>query len=87
MEKNYIPQESITNILHRLGVNDFVKCRCVSKQRMSIIDSPRFVSDQLHRSQASNSNARLFLQINNEGNENYLMYVFGYDELSKDYKR
>ncbi|CAN1181789.1 hypothetical protein LINPERHAP2_LOCUS35616 [Linum perenne] len=54
---------------------------------MSIIDSPRFVSDQLHRSQASNSNAALFLQINNEGNENYLLYVFGYDELSKDYKR
>ncbi|CAN1750836.1 F-box protein CPR1 [Linum perenne] len=60
-----IPSEVITNILHRLRVNDLVKFRLVSKEWMSIIDSPRFISDQLHRSQATNSNVALFLQTSN----------------------
>ncbi|CAN1750848.1 F-box protein At4g22390 [Linum perenne] len=64
-----IPDEVITNILHRLRVNDLVKCRLVSKEWKSIIDSPRFISDQLHRSQATNSNVALFLQ-----NRNNLFY-------------
>ncbi|CAN1158261.1 hypothetical protein LINPERHAP2_LOCUS22051 [Linum perenne] len=60
-----IPSEVITNILHRLRVNDLVKFRLVSKEWMSRIDNPRFISDQLHRSQATNSNVALFLQTSN----------------------
>ncbi|CAN1160928.1 F-box protein CPR1 [Linum perenne] len=52
----------MVNILLRLRVKDLVSCRRVSKQWLSIIDDPHFISRQLQRSISTNSNAALFLQ-------------------------
>ncbi|CAN1188592.1 hypothetical protein LINPERPRIM_LOCUS35476 [Linum perenne] len=57
-----ILEEVIANILLRLRLKDIVSCRSVSKQWLSIIDHPQFISRQLQRSISKNSNAALFLQ-------------------------
>ncbi|CAN1217677.1 F-box protein CPR1 [Linum perenne] len=59
---DHIPQEVLANILIRLRVNDLVRCRRVSKQWLSIIDDPHFISRQLQRSISTNCNAALYLQ-------------------------
>ncbi|CAN1160932.1 F-box protein At4g22390 [Linum perenne] len=59
---DHIPEEVMVNILLRLRVKDLVSCRRVSKQWLSIIDDPHFISRQLQRSISTNSNAALFLQ-------------------------
>ncbi|CAN1160925.1 F-box protein CPR1 [Linum perenne] len=76
----------MVNILLRLRVKDLVSCRRVSKQWLSIIDDPHFISRQLQRSISTNSNAALFLQDKRRVGERLVAYGFGYDESSDDYK-
>ncbi|CAN1160927.1 F-box protein CPR1 [Linum perenne] len=59
---DHIPQDVMVNILMRLCVKDLVSCRRVSKQWLSIIDDPHFISRQLQCSISTNSNAALFVQ-------------------------
>ncbi|CAN1351314.1 hypothetical protein LINPERPRIM_LOCUS42499 [Linum perenne] len=57
-----VPEEVVADILLRLRVNDLIRCRRVSKQWLSIIDDPHFISRQLQLSISTNTNAALYLQ-------------------------
>ncbi|CAN1228894.1 F-box/kelch-repeat protein At3g06240 [Linum perenne] len=57
-----IPPEIVTNILLRVRAKDLATYRRVSKQWLSIIDDPQFISSQLQHSISKNSNFALFLQ-------------------------
>ncbi|CAN1188591.1 hypothetical protein LINPERHAP2_LOCUS39420 [Linum perenne] len=81
-----ILEEVIANILLRLRLKDIVSCRSVSKQWLSIIDHPQFISRQLQRSISKNSNAALFLQDRRREDGEMIAYGFGYDESLEDYK-
>ncbi|CAN1778246.1 F-box/kelch-repeat protein At3g23880 [Linum perenne] len=64
---DFIPQEVMTNILKRLPIKDLVRCRSVSKHWLAIIDTPHFISCQLHHSISTNFNSALFFQTTMEG--------------------
>ncbi|CAL1384866.1 unnamed protein product [Linum trigynum] len=58
-----VPPEIIADILDRLtDAADLVRCRRVSKQWLSVLDSPDFIERHLQRSTAALSNAGLFLR-------------------------
>ncbi|CAN1161947.1 hypothetical protein LINPERHAP1_LOCUS16754 [Linum perenne] len=60
---DYISQEVLTNILQRLtDVNDLLRCRKVSKQWRTVIDSPEFITNHLQLSLTDSNPGVMLLQ-------------------------
>ena len=77
---DYLPDEVLIEILHRLSVKSLIRLRCVSKSWKSLITTPAFIDSHLTHSLSLPSNANKLIVIDRNVRNKVEHYKFIHDD-------
>ena len=78
---DYLPDEVLIEILHRLSVKSLIRLRCVSKSWKSLITNPAFIDSHLTHSLSLPSNSNKLIVIDDSDCRHY---KFIHDDNNND---